>query len=136
MDPSDYMKDPRPAVQSQLSTSLPGINTFVTTHDPETNKSKLHSTREGSWNHLDDKKVGVSYIYTLPHDADLNDEKDLKQSDELIQSKKVGLTREDGTNAFYVDFSPGYEYAMHKTQSLDFGIVLVSLVWSYCEKYV
>ena len=125
MDPSDYMKDPRPAPQSQLSTSLPGINVYVTTHDSETGQSKLHSKRDGSWNHLDDNKVGVSYVYTHPSSPNLSDDEDLQHSDDQIAGGKVGLTREDGTNTFYVDFSPGYQYAMHRTVSLDLGIVLV-----------
>lgn len=129
-DPSDYQKDPRPAPQSQLSTSLPGITTYITTHDAKSGKAKLHSSREGKWNHLDDNQVGVNYVYNSVFDTDLSDEKDLQESDDLIKTG-VGLVREGGTNCFHVDFSPGYEYVMHRTQSVDYGIVVVSLCPSF-----
>lgn len=125
-DPSDYQKDPRPPVPSQLSTSLPGTNTFITTHDPSSGKAKVHSQREGDWTAFHDKQMAFNPVYTMPFGADLTDEKDLEESDKLLDSGKMGLVRQDGTVCRYVDFSPGYQCLMHRTQSCDFGIVVVS----------
>ena len=39
-------------------------------------------------------------------------------------SGKLGLVNPKGTVCRVVDFAPGYECMMHRTQSLDFGVVL------------
>lgn len=36
----------------------------------------------------------------------------------------IGLVTKGGTVLRFVDFAPGYECMMHRTQSLDYGIVL------------
>lgn len=126
MDPSDYQKDPRPPVHTQLSTSLPGVHTYITTHDPASGKSVVHSSREAEWSHFDDKNMGFNPVFTNAAQADLNDEKDITENDEKVATGKMGLVRPGGTVCRHVDLAPGYECLMHRTQSLDFGIILVS----------
>lgn len=128
MDPSDYQKDPRPPVQSQLSTSLPGPMTYITTTDPDSGKSIFHSKRQADWKHFSDKQMGMNQVYTSAFAADMNDEKDIDESDKLIGGGKLGLVREGGSMVRYVDFSPSYESIMHRTVSCDIGVVVVGFV--------
>lgn len=62
-------------------------------------------------------------IYTNSFHPDLNDDADVKAHDILLSSGSLGLMVPGGTVIRQVDFAPGYECAMHRTQSLDFGIV-------------
>jgi uncharacterized cupin superfamily protein len=41
-----------------------------------------------------------------------------------MAGEPMGLVTKGGTVLRYVDFAPGYECMMHRTQSLDYGIVL------------
>ena len=54
----------------------------------------------------------------------MNGNADITAHDKIIQSKQLGLVNPNGTVARIVDFSPGAEPLMHRTQSLDYGIVL------------
>ena len=56
--------------------------------------------------------------------ANLTDEADIKQHQETIASGKLGLVNPGGTVCRFVDFAPGNTGMMHRTQSLDYGIVL------------
>lgn len=54
----------------------------------------------------------------------MNGDADLTSHDKLLQSKQLGLVNPNGTVARIVDFAPGIEPLMHRTQSLDYGVVL------------
>lgn len=113
---------------TQLSTSLPGVSTYVTTHDAENHKSKIHSTREAKWTPFDDKKFAMSTIYTFANDVDMTDEKDITESDSIIEEGKQGLVGKGCTVWRYVDIKPSYTTLMHRTQSWDLGIVIEGTV--------
>ena len=74
--------------------------------------------------------------------ADLNQDEDLKTHENTMASGKLGLVNPKGTVIRCVDFKPGYSCAMHRTQSLDYGIVLEGeiemYVWfhSYVDLYL
>lgn len=109
----------------QLSTNLPGVTHYVTGHDPATGKAIVQSTREGSWKPVLRSAVAFNVVYTTSEfPASLNDDKDITTHDELMSSKKLGLVNPKGTVCRMVDFSPGSEPYMHRTQSLDYGLVL------------
>lgn len=108
----------------QLS-NLPGVTHYLTGHDSSTGKSIVQSTREGSWIGMLDDSLAFNVIYTTSEfPASLNDDKDLATHDELLSSKKLGLVNPKGTVCRMVDFKPGSEPLMHRTQSLDYGLVL------------
>ncbi|KAI7599936.1 hypothetical protein KC343_g15845 [Hortaea werneckii] len=46
---------------------------------------------------------------------------------------KLGLVSGGGTVLRYVDFAPGYECMMHRTQSVDYGIVLEGTIVSVLD---
>ncbi|MCJ1423111.1 hypothetical protein MMC29_000992 [Sticta canariensis] len=109
----------------QLSTNLPGVTHYVTGHDPATGKAIVQSTREGSWNPVLGSSVAFNVVYTTSEfPASLKDDKDITTHDELMSSNKLGLVNPKGTVCRMVDFGPGSEPLMHRTQSLDYGLVL------------
>lgn len=108
----------------QLSSNLPGVTHYLTGHDASTGKAIVQSTRQGSWNGLYGS-LAFNVVYTTSEfPASLNDDKDLTTHDELMSSKKLGLVNANGTVCRMVDFGPGSEPLMHRTQSLDYGVVL------------
>lgn len=119
------MANPRPPNEGQLSSGLPGVTHYITGHDSSTSKAIVQSTRPGSWVPVLKGANGFDVVYTTSEfPASLNGDKDLKAHDELMSSKKLGLVSPNGTVCRIVDFAPGAEPLMHRTQSLDYGVVL------------
>jgi quercetin dioxygenase-like cupin family protein len=111
--------------EGQLPQNLPGIKTYITGHDPATGKAIIQSTRPGKWQSYDDKLMAFNVAYTTSEfPANLNNDKDLSTHDTLMNNKTLGLVNANGTVCRVVDFAPNYECMMHRTQSLDYGIVL------------
>jgi len=109
----------------QLPTGLPHVKTLITTHDPSTGKAIVHAAKPASWVSHDDQTVGFNVAYTTSEfPPDLNDDKDIKAHEKLVASGKIGLVNPRGTVCRMVDFGPGNDPLMHRTQSLDYGIVL------------
>lgn len=116
------MSTSRPQNPGQLS-NLPGVTHYLTGHD-STGKAIVQTTREGSWTALLGS-VAFNVVYTTSEfPASLNDDKDITTHDELMSSKKLGLVNANGTVCRMVDIGPGTEPLMHRTQSLDYGVVL------------
>lgn len=68
--------------------------------------------------------MAFSVVYTTSQfPADLNDSADISAHESLM-AKGTGLVNPGGTVIRCVDFAPGYRCGMHRTQSLDYGIVL------------
>jgi quercetin dioxygenase-like cupin family protein len=69
----------------------------------------------------------------------MNNNVDIVKHDERLQSGKLGIVNPGGTVLRFVDFAPGFESAMHRTRSLDYGIVVegaIELVLDSGEKQV
>ena len=56
--------------------------------------------------------------------VDLNDNADIKQYKEWAAEEKVGITIKNGTVCRYVNLAPDHQPLAHRTQSIDFGIVM------------
>ena len=120
MSPSDN----RPQQLGQVS-NLPGLTTYLTGHDEKTGKAIVQSKRPGKWSSYDDKLMGFNVIYTTSEfPASLNSDADITKHDELTASRKLGLVNPSGTVCRIVDFAPEFDCMMHRTQSLDYGVVL------------
>jgi quercetin dioxygenase-like cupin family protein len=82
--------------------------------------------------------MGFNEIYTTSSfPVSLNNDTDVSTHDTLLSSGKLGLVNPGGTVCRIVDFAPGYDCMMHRTQSLDFGVVLegaIELVLDSGEK--
>lgn len=68
--------------------------------------------------------MGFNQIYTNQFPPDLNKDADIKFHEEVIAGGNLGLATKGGTVLRMVDFGPEYECMMHRTKSLDFGILV------------
>jgi quercetin dioxygenase-like cupin family protein len=113
------------SIEGQLSTGLPETFSHITTHDPKTKQAVFHSSRPASWKVYDGDQMAFNVVYTTStFPVDMNDDADVKTHDKLIAEYKLGLINPGGTVLRMVDFAPGYECILHRTESLDYGIVL------------
>ncbi|GAB7350233.1 hypothetical protein MBLNU459_g0886t1 [Dothideomycetes sp. NU459] len=107
----------------QLS-NLRGVATHITGHDSSTGKAVVQESRPGSWTVYDGNEMAFNVVYTSSFNSSVNRDVDIKAHDDLISSKKLGLVNPAGTVCRIVDFAPGYQCIMHRTQSIDYGIIL------------
>ncbi|KUJ09189.1 uncharacterized protein LY89DRAFT_598919 [Mollisia scopiformis] len=92
---------------------------FITGHNSE-GKAIVQQVDEGEWKKIDNDIVRYNVMWTtstLPID--------IKNDDDLAKEKTVlSLSLPNGTVLRMVDRSPGSVSAMHRTQSLDYGVVI------------
>ncbi|KAM0244309.1 hypothetical protein ACHAP5_006325 [Fusarium lateritium] len=113
------------AQQSEQLNALPSPNFYLTGHNESTGKAIVQEKRKGTWQAYDDKLMAFNVAYTTSEfPPSLNNDSDVKKHDELLSSGKLGLVNKNGTVCRIVDFAPGFDCMMHRTQSLDYGIVL------------
>lgn len=122
-DSDDNTATPRPPVPTQLSADLPGTTTFLTGHDGA-GRAVVHSARPAHWRAFDGGAMAFNQIFTNRFPADLNGDRDVAFHDDAVASGQLGLATKGGTVCRMVDFGPLYECMMHRTQSLDFGVVV------------
>lgn len=88
----------------------------------------MHSASKPVGRELSDVGMVVAEIYTSSQfPTDLNDENDIRQHQELIASGRLGIVNPSGTVIRFADFAPSnndLEAMYHRTQSLDYGIVM------------
>lgn len=127
--------DPQQTTNDQLSSHLPRPTAYITGHDDATGKAVVHATRPVQWHKYDEDKLGMSVAYTTSFPADLNDNADVAAHDKKMDESggKLGLVAGGGTVLRYVDFAPGYTCMMHRTQSVDYGIVLEGKIESLLD---
>lgn len=113
----------------QIPNGLPHLTRFITTHDPSNGNAIVHSKDPATWTTYDDQTMGFSVMYTTSEfPISLNDDQDIKDHERVIASGKLGLVNPRGTVCRVVDFGPKHKPLMHRTQSLDYGIVLEGTV--------
>ncbi|KAL9065372.1 MAG: hypothetical protein Q9161_008275 [Pseudevernia consocians] len=118
------MTTPRPRNPTQLSEGLPGLTHHITGHSA-TGAAIVESSRPGTWTAYLNNSMAFDPVYTTStFPANLNDNADLRAHDALLATKELGLVNANGTVARVVDFCPGAGALMHRTQSLDYGVVL------------
>lgn len=73
--------------------------------------------------------------FTTQFPPNLNGDADVKAHDDKMAASggKLGLVSGGGTVLRYVDFAPGYTCMMHRTQSVDYGIVLEGQIVSVLD---
>ncbi|KAK0647065.1 hypothetical protein B0T16DRAFT_429655 [Cercophora newfieldiana] len=103
----DRPSSPARADNGKLST-LPQLHRFITGHN-EAGKAIVHSHNDFLWKPYDENQLAFS---------------DIKAHHETLATGNLGLVNPRGTVLRCVDFAPGYACGMHRTQSLDYGIVL------------
>jgi len=100
------------------------VNRFITTHNDK--GEAIFSTAledESKMKPLPDN-MGFALSYTTRgFPVDLSNDEDVKYYETFL-SNPPGLTISNGTVLRHVDFVPGKPCAMHRTVSLDYGVVL------------
>jgi quercetin dioxygenase-like cupin family protein len=109
---------------------LPDPTIHITTNDENTRKARIHSSTRNDWSYYHSNAVGFNVVYTTSQfPVSLNNSADLDAHNRLLSQGKLGLVNPNGTVCRIVDMSPGHEPLMHRTQSLDYGIVLEGEVY-------
>jgi quercetin dioxygenase-like cupin family protein len=93
---------------------------FITGHDGD-GKGVIHVVDEGDWKKIDNDIVRFNVLWTtktFPIDIK-NDEDGLHKENTVLS-----LSLPNGTVLRMVDRSPGSSSAMHRTQSMDYGVVI------------
>jgi quercetin dioxygenase-like cupin family protein len=105
-------------------TNLPSVNRFITTHNAE-GKATFSDAfpEELEWKGLPNGAgFGLGYT-TEQYPVDFNNDKDLSSYKSYLQSPP-GLVVPGGTVLRFVDCPPNSVSPMHRTVSLDYGVVL------------
>lgn len=96
----------------------------ITTHNAS-GQAILHSSEQPEATAYPEHKFASTNLYTTSSmPVSLNDDIDIKQHNELISSGKLGVVQPRGTVVRFADFAPNSVGFMHRSQSLDYGIVL------------
>jgi quercetin dioxygenase-like cupin family protein len=111
----------------QLS-NLPTPTRLITTHD-SSGKAILHSAEPFAWQNLDNNQMSFSLLYSTTFPASLAPTASSPSGADIaahtaLLAQNPGLVHPSGTLLRTVDFAPSYTCAMHRTLSLDYGIVL------------
>lgn len=118
------MSGPRPRNETQFSQGLPGLTHHITGHDAS-GHAIVESDRPATWTPFVHDTMAFDVVYTTStFPPNMSGDADLVAHDKVIQSKQLGLVNPNGTVARIVDFGPGTQPLMHRTQSLDYGVVL------------
>lgn len=106
------------------SSPLPPITRFITTHNAEGKAIFSDAVSEEAERKPVDGTATFALSYcTGDYPADLNEDKDIKIYQEYL-SKPPGLVIGNGTVLRHVDVPPSSTSPMHRTVSLDYGIVM------------
>lgn len=109
--------------QGTLENGLPRIHRFVTDHNPDGQaifSSRLDETMP--WQNIQIANFALGYT-TSEFPAKLNDERDIAKYEQYLENKP-GIAIPGGTVLRIVDVPPSSLSPMHRTVSLDYGVVL------------
>lgn len=125
---------PRPHTENQPATDLPAPTTYLTGHNAS-GQAVIHSTRPIQWTRYDGDRLNMAVAYTTCFPADLNGDADVAAHDAKVGrgAESMGLVTGGGTVLRYVELAPDYECMMHRTQSVDYGILLEGEVESVLD---
>ncbi|KAK5995682.1 Cupin-domain-containing oxidoreductase srdB [Cladobotryum mycophilum] len=104
-------------------SGLENIVVNVTGHD-DSGKEIFVSSTPAEWKPYTDGKLGMSILYTTQFNANLNGDEDIEKHKTRMATTLPGLVNPGGTLLRMVDFAPGDPGLMHRTKSLDYGIVV------------
>ena len=108
----------------KLAANLHNPHTFITGHDKD-KKAIVISHGDFKWEPYHNQQMAFSVPYTTStFPPDLNQDVDVEAHKNLLGKGTLGLVNPKGTVLRCVDFAPGYAAGMHRTQSLDYGIVM------------
>lgn len=104
-------------------SNLRDVRRYVTTHR-EDGKAIVRSTEPGAWESVLNNELAFNVIYTTSEfPSQMNGDADIKAHEKVAQAG-TGLVNAGGSVCRIVDFAPGNDPLMHRTKSLDYGVVL------------
>lgn len=113
-----------PVFTESSISGFPGSQRLITAHN-EAGQAVIGSSEPAQWQSMRNGAVCMTLIYTtsdpLPN---LNDDYDIKVHEKKVASRKVGLVSPNGSVCRITDFSPSNDPQMHRTKSLDYGVVM------------
>jgi hypothetical protein len=108
---------------------LPAIKRYITSHSSASGASVLLPEDPLIWRSSKAMDAAACVAYTTTEfPPKLCDERDLEEYKKTIAGGELGLVSPSGTVCRVVDFAPGREAIMHRTKSLDYGVVLEGVV--------
>lgn len=108
--------------EEPISTLRP-ITRHITTHRGD-GKAIIHSSKQVEWQAMRNNAVAFNLLYTTSEfPTQLNDDKDIA-THEQVASARPGLVNGGGSVCRVCDFAPSNDPLMHRTKSLDYGVVL------------
>ena len=106
-------------------SDLPGCTNHITTNSPTTGLATIYSSTPASWSSFNSSKMAVNNIFsTSIFPVSLNGDADIHAHDSLVAAGQIGIVNPQGSNCSIVDLAPGLETSMHRTQSLDYAVIL------------
>ncbi|KAM6540365.1 hypothetical protein FALCPG4_002083 [Fusarium falciforme] len=108
-----------------MASDLPQVQRYITTHDASGNSIIDQSIPTAApWYSLPDNSAIFAQCYaTRGFPVNLSGDKDLQQYREFLDDAP-GLVVSNGTVLRYVDIGPNVTSPIHRTVSVDFGLVL------------
>ncbi|KAH6620552.1 hypothetical protein C7974DRAFT_315916 [Boeremia exigua] len=112
------------SARPELENALPSLNRFITTHDSTTKKAIFSDAVNETlgWTSLPGATFALPYL-TKTHPVNLTDSTDIKTYTPFLTSPP-GLVASGGSVLRFVDMQPGTLSPMHRTVSLDYGVVI------------
>ena len=108
----------------QLATDLPGLNRYITTHNAA-GKAVIQSSAPAQWLPLANNTAAFDVVYTTStFPVNMKNDADILAHSQLYSKGPVPLALPGGTVCRIIDLAPGSVPLMHRTQSLDYGVVL------------
>lgn len=114
--------------ETNKQSPLPVVQRHITGHNQD-GQAIFHSSQPGAWANMGPSlDFNVVYTTSVPKPS-MNDDKDISAHESVMDSGKLGLVHPNGSVCRMVDFGPSTADAhakpiMHRTESLDYGIVL------------
>lgn len=116
--------DPVSTHTSSASTPLRDTKTYVTGHNAENGTAVYDSIKPADWQLVRNTNFYTVSYTTSEFPVDMVDNADIRQHEKVMAGGNLGLVRPNGTVCRTVDFKPLGPTLMHRTQSLDYGIVI------------
>ncbi|KAK5235878.1 hypothetical protein LTR47_003353 [Exophiala xenobiotica] len=112
------------AIEPDPKSPFPDPTVIVTSHNSAGKATVRSSTVEAS-KPYSGMRVSHSLLYTTSEfPPDLNSEKGIKLHEEVKTAGRLNIVNPNGTVIRIVNFAPHNKSMMHRTQSLDYGVVL------------
>ncbi|PLB40991.1 cupin domain-containing protein [Aspergillus candidus] len=118
---------------------LPPITACITGYNPQTGQSIIERDTLTEMQPVPDQGMAFNVVYTNSMRPNLANDADLAAHDATVASDKLGVVAPNGTVCRVVDLAPGSSCVMHRTRSLDIGVIMegsIEMVLDSGEKKV